>query len=209
VPLGRPPSPEALELLDAAACGLLQTADDGTLLRVNRTFYAWLGYAADELVGRRRFQELLTMGGRIFHQTHWAPLLRMQGSVSEVKLEVLHRDGTRIPMVFNAIRHDQDGAMVHEIAAYVAHDRDKYERELVLSRQRLEVLVAEATQLQADAKDRANFAEQMIGIVSHDLRNPLSIIAMGAALLARGEPLEPRSSGPSAASPARPSARPG
>jgi sigma-B regulation protein RsbU (phosphoserine phosphatase) len=186
VPLGRPPSPEALELLDAAACGLLQTADDGTLLRVNRTFYAWLGYAADELVGRRRFQELLTMGGRIFHQTHWAPLLRMQGSVSEVKLEVLHRDGTRIPMVFNAIRHDQDGAMVHEIAAYVAHDRDKYERELVLSRQRLEVLVAEATQLQADAKDRANFAEQMIGIVSHDLRNPLSIIAMGAALLAHG-----------------------
>ena len=33
------------------------------------------------------------MGGRIFHQTHWAPLLQMQGSVAEVKLEVVHRDG--------------------------------------------------------------------------------------------------------------------
>ena len=27
------------------------------------------------------------MGGRIFHQTHWAPLLQMQGSVAEVKLD--------------------------------------------------------------------------------------------------------------------------
>ena len=38
----------------------------------------------------------------------------------------------------------------------------------------------------ADPKDRAAFAEQMIGIVSHDLRNPLSTILMGTALLARG-----------------------
>ena len=29
------------------------------------------------------------MGGRIFHQTHWAPLLQMQGSVAEVKLDVV------------------------------------------------------------------------------------------------------------------------
>lgn len=182
-----PPSPEALALLDAAACGLMQTTDDGTFTRVNRRFSSWIGRDADALVGRRRLQDLLTMGGRIFHQTHWAPLLRMQGSISEVKLEVLHSDGTTIPMVLNAIRHEERGAMVHEIAAFVAHDRDKYERELVQSRKRLEVLVAEATRLQADAKDRAVFAEQMMGIVSHDLRNPLSSIVMAAALLARGE----------------------
>ncbi len=181
------PSPEAQALLDAAACGLLQTSDDGTIIRINRTFCGWIGHLAGDLIGRRRFQELLTMGGRIFHQTHWAPLLRMQGSISEVKLEVLHSDGSTIPMVLNAIRHAEHGVMVHEIAAYVAHDRDKYERELVQSRRRLEVLVAEATRLQADAKDRANFAEQMIGIVSHDLRNPLSSITMGAALLGRGD----------------------
>ncbi len=192
MPPVHPPSPEALALLDAAACGLIQTADDGTFLRVNRTFCSWVGRSADELVGRRRFQELLTMGGRIFHQTHWAPLIRMQGSVSEVKLELVGSDGATIPMVLNAIRHEEGGVMVHEIAAYVAHDRDKYERELVRSRKRLEDLVAEATRLQADAKDRAMFAEQMIGIVSHDLRNPLSSIVMGAAILARGELAAPQ-----------------
>jgi sigma-B regulation protein RsbU (phosphoserine phosphatase) len=111
----------------------------------------------------------------------------MQGSVSEVKLDLRHQDGTTIPMMLNAMRHQHPDGAVHHLAAYVARDRDKYERELVLSRKRLETLVAEATRHQAEAKDRALFAEQMIGIVSHDLRNPLSAIAMATALLVRGE----------------------
>jgi phosphoserine phosphatase RsbU/P len=164
----------------------MQTSEDGLFHRANRTFCQWVGFSSEELVGQRRFQDLLAMGGRIFHQTHWAPLLRMQGSISEVKLELLHREGTTIPVVLNAIRHEQGGQMVHDIAAYVARDRDRYERELVASRRRLEELVNEAKRMHAEARDRALFAEQMVGIVSHDLRNPLSGIAMGAAVLARG-----------------------
>lgn len=178
---------DALTRLEAAPCGLMQTTADGTFLHVNRTFCSWVGYERAALIGQRRFQELLTMGGRIFHQTHWNPLLQMQGSISEVKLDVVHRDGTKIPMVLNALRHDNRGIVVDELAAYVARDRDKYEQELLLSRKKLESLVAEATRLQAEAKDRALFAEQMVGIVSHDLRNPLSAIAMGVAILGRSE----------------------
>ncbi|MDB4943275.1 MAG: sensor signal transduction histidine kinase [Labilithrix sp.] len=188
MPSERPPPPSHVEtLLDSAACALMLTSEDGTFLRVNKAFCAWLGRTPAELVGRKRFQDLLTMGGRIFHQTHWAPLLRMQGSISEVKLEVQHADGTTIPMVLNAIRAEQDGAAVYEMAAFMARDRDRYERELVLSRKRLEELVIEATRLRDESKDRALFAEQMIGIVSHDLRNPLSSISMAAALLGGGE----------------------
>jgi len=178
----------ALSLLDQAACGLMQTVADGTFTRANRTFCSWIGLPAEALVGRRRFQDLLTMGGRIFHQTHWAPLLQMQGSISEIKLEIVHADGSAIPMVLNAIRRQDDGVLVHELAAFIARDRDKYERELIQSRKRLEDLVAESARLQAEAKDRALFAEQMIGIVSHDLRNPLSSIQMGTHLLAQSEP---------------------
>lgn len=173
-------SPEALALLDQAACGLLQTSDDGTFLRVNRTFCQWVGRSADALVGRLRFQDLLTAGGRIFHQTHWSPLLRMQGTVSEVKLELVHGDGSLVPMVVNAIRHEHHGQLIHEVAAYVARDRDKYERELLAARK-------EATRLHTEAKDRALFAEQMIGIVSHDLRNPVSAIVLATELLGHDE----------------------
>jgi len=184
---GHEASPVSLALLDDVACGLMQTTEDGTILRVNRAFSDWVGQPPEALLHRRRFQDLLTMGGRIFHQTHWAPLLRMQGSISEVKLELARPDGVGIPIVINAIRYEKNGIACHEIAAFVARDRDKYERELVRSRKRLEELVVDATRLQEEAKDRALFAEQMIGIVSHDLRNPLSGIALGAALLTRGQ----------------------
>ena len=166
----------------------MQTAADGTFLRVNRTFCSWIGQPPEALVDRRRFQDLLTMGGRIFHQTHWAPLLQMQGSISEIKLELVHVDGHAIPMVLNVIQRQENGVVVHELAAFIARDRDKYERELIQSRKRLEDLVAESARLQAEAKDRALFAEQMIGIVSHDLRNPLSSIQMGAHLLVQSDP---------------------
>jgi phosphoserine phosphatase RsbU/P len=178
--------PSAADLFEDAACGLARTTDDGVFLQVNRRFCQWVGMEAQELVGRRKLQELLTMGGRIFHQTHWMPLLQMQGSISEVKLDVIQRDGHTVPMVMNALRREGHGAPVHDVAMFVAKDRDVYERELVLSRKKLEVLVAQANRLQAEAADRALFAEQMVGIVSHDLRNPLSTIQMGATLLARG-----------------------
>jgi sigma-B regulation protein RsbU (phosphoserine phosphatase) len=172
-------------VLDGAPCGVMTTLDEGTFVRVNATFCKWIGRAAEDLVGRRRLQDLLTMGGRIFHQTHWMPLLQMQGSISEVKLEVVHKDGQVIPMILNAIRRERGGRMVHDLAAYVARDRDKYERELVRARHRLEELVAETKRLHEEAKDRALFAEQILGIVSHDLRNPMSTIQMGVALLGR------------------------
>jgi phosphoserine phosphatase RsbU/P len=164
------------DAFDLAACGLMQTADDGLFRRVNRVFSTWVCYSADELIGKRRFQDLLPVGTRIFHHTHWMPLLAMQGSISEVKLEVIHRDGSRVPMVINALRHDHDGLIVHELAAFIARDRDRYEQELVQTKKRLEMLVAES-------RDRAAFAEQLIGIVSHDLRNPLATIGMATKLL--------------------------
>ncbi|RYE52533.1 MAG: HAMP domain-containing histidine kinase, partial [Hyphomicrobiales bacterium] len=144
-------------------------------------------------------QALLTMGGRIFYQTHLAPLLLIQGSVAEVKLEVLHKDGRRIPMIWNIVRRVRDGVVAHDVAAFVAEDRHKYEQELMLARHKAEAaLVKEqqaqrellATQVELDrlrtvAEDRALFAEQMMAVVSHDLRNPLSVIDLSANLIGR------------------------
>lgn len=178
------PLPDARTALEDAPCGMLQSDSEGLILWANRTFCRWLGFEPEELA-RRRVQDLLTMGGRIFHQTHWAPLLQMQGSVSEVKLELVDKTGRALPVIMNAVLRNRNGARLQEIAVYIARDRDKYERELVLSRRKLEETLAEAQRLRDEAKDRAHLAEQMVGIVSHDLRNPLSVIHMSAVLLER------------------------
>ena len=194
---GGPVDVEAL--YQHAACGLIVTTDDGSIDVVNETFCQWIGHPREALVGRRRLQDLLTMGGRIFHQTHWIPLLRMQGSVAEVKLDLIRAGGEVKPMILNAVSRQVGGKVRHEIAAFSAEDRHRYERELMLARRRAEELhtrsveaqqalvkaQAELDEQKRAAEDRASFAEQMIGIVSHDLRNPLSAIQMSAVVLDR------------------------
>jgi sigma-B regulation protein RsbU (phosphoserine phosphatase) len=115
----------------------------------------------------------------------------MQGSVAEVKLELVRKDGRTIPVMVNAAERAVEGRLLLHVAAFVAEERHKYERELLAQRQRAEQLLAqhesdqrELAAAQAQAVDRALFAEQMVGVVSHDLRNPLSVIRMSAELLA-------------------------
>jgi PAS domain S-box-containing protein len=180
-----PPSPGDW---DDAPCGLLVTAVDGTILRANATFCRWLGYAEPELAGAMRFPQLLPMGARVFHQTHWTPLLQMQGSVSEVQLDLLHRDGRRVPMLLNVQRKQragQDGGVeVDEIAAFVATDRKLYERELLQARRSAEA-AAESLR-EAEARLRAlNDAlslehrrkDEFLATLAHELRNPLAPMA--------------------------------
>lgn len=124
-----------------AACALLTTLPNGTILRVNQTFCAWFGWAAAELVHTKRMQDLLTTGCKIFHQTHWLPLVQMQGSVAEVQLEFVHRDGHAIPALVNAVQHADESGTTLEIAVFVAADRRRYERELLHARRRAEELL--------------------------------------------------------------------
>ena len=192
--------PELEALFDGAPCGLLVTREDGTILRANQTFGAWMGISGDALLGRR-FQELLAMGGRIFHQTHWAPLMRMQGSVAEVKLDLVHADKHIVTMLLNGVRREVGDVAFFELALFCTTDRDKYERELVSARELAEDLLHKKTaaeaalrQTQAEleiayskSERRASFAEEMVAIVSHDLKNPLTAIKMATEILAKSE----------------------
>jgi sigma-B regulation protein RsbU (phosphoserine phosphatase) len=188
------------ELFDNAACALAATSEDGTILQANARFGEWLGMSTTELCGRR-FQDLLTMGGRIFHQTHLAPMLRMHGSVTEVKLDMLHSDGHKVTVLLNGHKRIAAGDAAYDLALFGTTDRDKYERELLNARNLAEALLQEKTatevalqQAQAELREayaiaqrRALFAEQMVAIVSHDLKNPLTAIRMASDILARGE----------------------
>lgn len=140
------PEFSAEALYENAPCGLIVTDVDGTIRHVNATFCGWIGYEREELVRLCRLQDLMTVGGRIFHQTHWSPLLHLQGSLTEVKLDIVHRDGRTVPLLINAVRRGSGEQACHEIALFAVHDRHKYEHELLLTRKRAEELAEKEQQ---------------------------------------------------------------
>ena len=175
------PLPADSALFEHAACGLMLAGLDGIILRVNTTLCSWLGYQADELLGRLRLQDLLPMGGKVFHQTNCVPLLQIQGSVAEVQFDLLHRDGSRLPMLLNIVRRHHGGQLLDELAIFMANDRRSYERELLLARKAAETalearLGAEAQLFESNQKllmaDQRK--DEFLATLAHELRNPLA-----------------------------------
>ena len=140
---------DAEELYDNAPCAYLSARPDGTIVKANQTFLTWTGYDRDEVVGRRRFQELLPPGDRIFYETHIGPALHMQGHVREIAVELVCAGGRRLPVLVNSVlKTGSDGeAVAIRTALFDATERRSYERELLEARRRAEVSEARATAL--------------------------------------------------------------
>lgn len=134
----QPPGHSAEELLENAPCGFLSTALDGTILKVNRTFETWTGRDRFELVGRRRFLELIADDGQVAYETHCVPLLRAQGEVREIALDIVRSDGSRIPALVNSALVDGTPGEPQTIETMVfdASYRRRYEEELLRSERR-------------------------------------------------------------------------
>jgi sigma-B regulation protein RsbU (phosphoserine phosphatase) len=100
-------------------------------------------------VGRRRLQELLAKGDRIYYDTHIGPLLQMQGYVREIAVDLVCRSGERLPVLVNSVlKRDSTGAPVGiRMAIFAATERRAYEQELLAARHRAEESEARATAL--------------------------------------------------------------
>ncbi|KQV38913.1 hypothetical protein ASE37_22225 [Rhizobium sp. Root268] len=116
-----------MDLFENAPCGYISAGSDGRIMLANKTMSSWLGISTDKIVGRK-FIDFLTMPGKIFFETHFAPLLTMQGAFNEVALDMLKSDGTRLPVLVNAVARLADDGSVSFIRMTIfnATDRRRY-----------------------------------------------------------------------------------
>jgi sigma-B regulation protein RsbU (phosphoserine phosphatase) len=178
------PIDEYRDLFENAPCGYLTIGSDGRITKVNATLAAWTGFEADKFVGRRLHQ-FLNMAGRIYYETHIAPLLCMQGFFSEFALDFETGAGDRLPVIANAAeRRDTDGTLLYTALVVIkAADRRRYERQLVDSKSELQKGLA-------SERETGELREQFIAVLGHDLRNPLAAISAGARILQRSGALQ-------------------
>ena len=199
-------------MFENAPCGYLSSDTSGRVFKVNATFTSWTGFSADHLIGRR-FQELLNIAGRIYYETHFAPLLRMQGYFNEVALDIVCANGRTLPTLVNAVeKRDGDGkALFVRVTIFNATDRRRFEAELLdakakadaASRELLELntsLEAKVTgeissRRQAEAAlhqaQKMEALGHLTGGIAHDFNNMLAVVISGITLaerhLARGQ----------------------
>lgn len=131
-------------LYSVAPFGYVTTAPGGRILLVNDALLVWLNYTREELQAGLRWADLLTPGGRLFYETHLAPILLADGSADEVALDLVGKQGSIVPTLVNA-RQARDVPTELALTRWTivkATERRLYERELVSARNLFETTLS-------------------------------------------------------------------
>jgi sigma-B regulation protein RsbU (phosphoserine phosphatase) len=181
------------DLYENAPCGYLSLQVDGRIAKANATLGKWLAMPVSDLIGKR-FHDLLGVAGRMYYETHFAPMVALRGHFDEVALDLLSASGDRVPMLVNAVaKTSSDGAHQYtRLTLFNATERRRYERELrdatksaETARRELHALHAQVEARLMDERETSALREQFIGVLGHDLRNPLAAISSGIRLMLR------------------------
>lgn len=152
------------ELYEQAPCGYISFLSDGTIFNTNKTFLDWLDYDKEEIIYTKKIQDLFSISGRIFFETHFFPLIRIQGFVNEIYFDIVSKDKTKVPILINVkeIQASEKNPITYHATLFNISDRRNYETELIKAKRKAEA--------ESDAKAR------FLSTVSHEIRTPLNAI---------------------------------
>lgn len=190
--------------LDGVPAGVLALSGDLRIVAANRGMVELVGRGADELIGQT-LDVVLSAPSRILFQTHVYPALEGDGRVEEMFLGLVTASNEAVPVLLNATRRsgeeaDTDGGEVAYDAAFVRiRARARWEADLLATTRALEAertasqrlareLAAAATDLEARyAEEQRNreFRDAFVGVISHELRTPVTTIFAMTHLLRR------------------------
>lgn len=92
---------EAIDLYENAPCGYHSLDKDGVFIRMNKTELSWFGYTSEELIGKKKFIDIITPHSKgIFEKAFH--LLKKNGFLNEVEFRVICKDGSIMPVLLNS-----------------------------------------------------------------------------------------------------------
>ena len=92
---------ELVDLYEHAPCGFHALNSEGLFIHVNQTELDWLGYDYDEMVGRMKLTDVLTLEGRHIFEQNFRRLKRV-GEVRDLEFDLVRKDGTFLPVLVSA-----------------------------------------------------------------------------------------------------------
>ena len=156
------------DMFENSPCGYITLQASGRIERVNRTLLGWTGHTADEMIGKR-FSDFVNMAGRIYYETHIAPLLRMQGFFNEFAIEMVTAGGEPVQMICNALegRDAAGNPLFIRLALLRATDRRRYEQELLAAREERKPVWPANVRLRNCASNSLLSSATIFAILSH------------------------------------------
>lgn len=181
-------------------CACVALNDTEKVEFVNDYLCTLLGYTTQELLDNS-LEKILTVSSRIFYQTHFFPLLRLNGEVKEIFLTLRACDGSPVPVMVNGKRLTDELGTTNVCILFPVWERKKYENELLNAKKVLQKALEENEmlnqfkqelekhQIQLDRQistliQRTHEYVQMSKVLSHDMQEPIRKVEIFVDLLA-------------------------
>jgi PAS domain S-box-containing protein len=137
---------EIQDLYNRAPCGYNSINERGEFVRINETELSWLGYTPAELLGKMKFQDLLTNESkRIFEQIF--PHANREERLKDLELEMVRKDGTILQVLLNStvVKDKNTGAFVTRTTLNDVTERNLVAEQLRLFSERLSLATRAAS----------------------------------------------------------------
>ena len=166
------------DLYDRAPCGYHSLSADGTVVEVNATELALLGYARDEFVGHR-VTEFMTADSQPLFQARFAQL-QQDGRLRDLEYDFVRKDGSILPVLVSAdLLHDAEGRVLGARATLVDNsERKARERQI-------DAMQGELARRAADAEAATRAKSAFLANMSHEIRTPMNAIIGLTHLMSR------------------------